>query len=532
MSGKIDKSIKRKLLKHLNVDDQWYMVKNSTHYFIPFNEYIKLSSNLKMKSDVDYIHKVDSGSDENIDSDVDSNSIVKMKSNSNRNSNLNLDKDIFHISDLCNDFLDSDKIDCSIRLWENQRKLYKIFSTKMSTSRNCFVNCVPGFGKTIFSIFSLCEFINKGYINGYVLIICDQLDVLSQWIEAIKRYSDIEYTQIKGKKFKTVKGEKIEIPYNFKRVILGTTSMIKYIDKYTKSNISFMILDEMDTLCTTKKMTNLLKVSPKYIIGLSATKTRNDGRDVFIDFMFGDNCIKTKLPKLDVICIKTNIVIQSRGKTDMMIWNNYLEDISASKKRNRLVSDIVLRFFIPQSKLESIGLEESIFPNRNKMILFCRRVEHMKLTSELIIDRFERSGYIIQDIVKSIQKSKGEDVEIIEYCKLVDEEDNVIRIGTFCGNMRLSREIDLIVTSIKKGSRGIDEVNSCVEHSGIRIDTCFFVVSIRQESAFIQALGRAFRASNPAAIHLEDKSTTSISHMRSNYETYKNYKMIKSFIDI
>src|SRR5690606_34239100 len=155
MSGKIDKSIKRKLLKHLNVDDQWYMVKNSTHYFIPFNEYIKLSSNLKMKSDVDYIHKVDSGSDENIDSDVDSNSIVKMKSNSNRNSNLNLDKDIFHISDLCNDFLDSDKIDCSIRLWENQRKLYKIFSTKMSTSRNCFVNCVPGFGKTIFSIFSL-----------------------------------------------------------------------------------------------------------------------------------------------------------------------------------------------------------------------------------------------------------------------------------------------------------------------------------------------------------------------------------------
>ena len=463
----------------LNVDDSWYIFKDKKKYYIPF----------------DFYHKI--CNDDNIK--------ISYKSEEG------------HIIEPVNANTD-------IILRPYQEICYKQFLEFMSLNNNCFMHCIPGFGKTIFSINHIVNCINNKNINGYILIMCDSDTLLQQWGTAINIWTNLKYTRAEGKKYRVVNKKKILKEVEYERIILSTTTMTKHISKYVKNHISMMVMDEIDTLCTHTKMKRILKISPKYVIGLSATKKRSDGRDVFIDFMFSDNEITTPMPPVDIRYVKTNIVIPARGNSRLEMWHNYLKDITYNIERNILIATICEMFYTDQ-----------ILSDNNKIIMFCRRNIHIKILSDTIIEYFTDCGYSIINEIKSTQTitvdSEKQKIEMYEYFEIV-KGDLVIRVCNFCAKIGLTREADLTITNEKKGSRGIDEVNLCPNHSGVRSDTCFFAVSMKDERPFIQALGRAFRSDTPASIHMEDINSTSINHLKENLKTFKKYDMIQTISKI
>lgn len=132
-----------------------------------------------------------------------------------------------------------------------------------------------GGGKTVLGLNIACQLKKK------TIVVCHKSFLLDQWTERINQF-------IPGAKVGYIQGKTIDVEgKDIVLAMLQSLSMKEYEEDLFKQ-FGFAIFDEAHHLSAEVFSKAMKKVSPKYILGLSATIKRNDGTDYVFKYYIGD----------------------------------------------------------------------------------------------------------------------------------------------------------------------------------------------------------------------------------------------------
>jgi superfamily II DNA or RNA helicase len=235
------------------------------------------------------------------------------------------------------------------------------------------ISLYPGAGKTCLSIYLASK-----VIKLKTLIICHRIVLIEQWKDSIKRFTSND-TSIEIIKPNKKYNENADF-------FIVNAQNIKKLGRDVFLNIGFVIIDEIHSIMAESLSESLFYVSPRYLLGLSATPTRPDGMDALLDFYFGkDNCIKRELYHKHIVYkVDTGIEFEEESSN----WNSLITSQCLHKERNKLIVNIVLKF-----------------KNRNFLIL-CKRVQQASFIYEKLIEEKENVSLMIENINKFDSSSR------------------------------------------------------------------------------------------------------------------------------
>lgn len=248
------------------------------------------------------------------------------------------------------------------------------------------ISLYPGAGKTALSIYLATK------IGLKTLIVCHRLVLIEQWKKAIARFIDnprIGFVKTE----KNPEKMKATLDNDF---ILVNAQNVKKIGEEAFRGVGLVIIDEIHAIMAESLSECMHYLSPRYMIGLSATPTRPDGLDGLLDFYFGtDTKIVRELyhPHL-VYRIDTSIEYEEDSKTQ---WSAMITSQCMNHTRNRLMVDIILHL-----------------KDRHFLVL-CKRVEQAKWIAARLEEEKEQVSVMTEDvndydensriIVSSVQKT-------------------------------------------------------------------------------------------------------------------------------
>jgi len=240
------------------------------------------------------------------------------------------------------------------------------------------ISLYPGAGKTCLSIYLASK------IGLKTLVVCHRLVLIEQWKQAIERFIEKPSIGI----VKTAKN----VSHDF---LLVNAQNVKKIGAEAFKDVGLVIVDEIHAIMAESLSECLYHLSPRYLIGLSATPTRPDGLDGLLDFYFGkDTKISRELyhPHF-VYKIETDIEYEEDSKTQ---WSAMITSQCMHQKRNDLIVDILL-----------------YFKDRHFLVL-CKRVEQAKYIANKLEEEKENVSVMTEGkndfdktsriIVASVQK--------------------------------------------------------------------------------------------------------------------------------
>jgi len=268
----------------------------------------------------------------------------------------------------------------------NVQKEIKDDCVKALNKKGCIlISLYPGAGKTCLSIFLASR------IGLKTLIICHRIVLIEQWKKAIERF--IENPSI-GVVSPSLSDKKMKIEKD-KDFILVNAQNVKKLGEECFKGVGLVIIDEIHAIMAESLSECLYHVSPRYMIGLSATPNRPDGLDKLLDFYFGEeNKIVRELHHPHIVYkIDTNITFEEDSKTQ---WNALISSQCLNQKRNDMIVDIILHF------------------KERHFLVLCKRVEQAKYITSRLQEEKETVSMMTEDtndfneddriIVASIQK--------------------------------------------------------------------------------------------------------------------------------
>lgn len=322
------------------------------------------------------------------------------------------------------------------------------------------ISAYPGFGKTITAIKLV------SLIKLPALVITKGLPIIKQWKESIERFSPNATCQI------LKSNERIKIDQNF--YIVNAINNEK-IDSRLLKRIGIVVVDEAHQIMSEILSRSLTHVTPRYLIGLTATPYRYDDYDALLGLYFGiknDRKISIDVNRerihpliyiplnVDHIVYRINtgfkptIELGSNGKVD---WNTVLESQADDINRNERIIKLV-----------------KFFGNRVFLIM-CKRIT--------------QADYLLQRL-----KEEGEDVTSLFGIQKEYRKESRILIGTN-----------------QKVGTGFDHP---------RLDT--LLLASDTLNYYIQNLGRVCRSPNikPMFFDLVDDYSLLISHYKQREKVY------------
>lgn len=325
------------------------------------------------------------------------------------------------------------KMNFEVKMRDTQIPVIKEALDRLNLRRCVFLALHTGFGKTITAI-------NLAWRAGLKTLIIYHRDLLvDQWVGSIKRCIPEAKVQI------LESGKKIDKDADF--VICSVIKAGGRDDLYT---FGTCILDECHALCSEVYSQSLLRMTPKFLIGLSASPDeRSDGLGKVIDLHFGNHRIVKPLRTsftlykvntgLDIPCVKNKM-----GKLD---WNSVLTNQAESKERNDMLVKII-----------------SHFKDRAILVL-CKRVAH--------------ADYLYKTL-----KALGDDAEILTSTK-----------------KKYNYNCRVLLTTYSKSGVGFDNP---------RLNMLIIAASVKE--MFVQYLGRVFRGGDtpPIVVDLVDKTPSTL----------------------
>jgi superfamily II DNA or RNA helicase len=229
---------------------------------------------------------------------------------------------------------------------------------------SAIISAKPGFGKTITSIDILC------FLNVPTMIFVKQSIVAEQWIKSLKSFApEKKILKLSKNTFDETADVYIVNPILFKKN--NNTVFFKRNRLEMLKRVKFVIVDELHQIISKVLHKALFKVSPDYLLGLSATpyRPKQDPMMPAIDLFFGDKIVKNPLFKKHfVFVVKTYFSpeIKINQITKKLDWNNVLNDQAKNEKRNNIIIQCIQKF-----------------PNQTWLVLV-KRVEHANILSEML----------------------------------------------------------------------------------------------------------------------------------------------------
>ena len=216
-------------------------------------------------------------------------------------------------------------------------------------------------------------------------------------------------------------------------------------------------------------MDNLLYLSPRFLLGLSATPYRPDGLDKLFEWFFGKNDEASSYVRREMYREHTVYVTQTNFKptrketaNGTRDWNHVLMEQSKDEARNELIVGIV---------------KDAVIKDGRFVLILVKRIEHADTFYKML---------------------KEADITVSRvYGKYAEDEETQVTIGT-----------------VSKAGTGFDRPH---------LDT--LVIAADVEEYFTQYLGRVFRREDvrPIIYDFKDKDGTLNSHLQTRINTYKRY---------
>ena len=329
------------------------------------------------------------------------------------------------------------------QLRDNQKEVKKEAIERLNSCGTVIIAAACGFGKTSTAIYIATK------IRLKTLILCHRVVLVNQWRDSIKKFCREATVQV-------LSGSSKLEDVNF--YIMNAVNVPKHSRSFYK-DMGMVITDEMHLIMADKISQCMRYLTPRYMLGLSATPYRTDGLDILIDMYFGKHKIVRKLFRKHTVYryntgFKPEVKINKMGKVD---WSSVLESQCGNTERNETIVKLV-----------------KFFPERTFLIL-CKRVEQAK--------------YIEQRLTE-----EKEDVTSLIGSKQEFEEASRILVGT-----------------VQKTGVGFDHP---------RLNTLILASDVEQY--FVQYLGRVFRREDtePVIIDLVDNYSLLYKHFQTRNSVY------------
>lgn len=293
-----------------------------------------------------------------------------------------------------------------------------LFNNDEKTPKGGLLKFSCGMGKTLMAIY-------LSYILGVkTLIIVHLGDLLDQWIERIKFFTDATIGVIRQ--------NKLELD---KDITIGMVQTIcsRDYNHETFKNFGLVILDEVHHYGSQYFGNILMKTSFKYTIGLSATPVREDKMMYVINWFLGEIIYQMK-KKFDYKILVKRIHFKS---------NNPLFSEKLRKYKGKMTPDTVkmlgdLIQIETRNKL-IINIINSLKQKGRKIFVFSDRVEHLKTlkeaTDKIIEDNDEHHMYKTNYYMGSCKKLERKEAEkngdiIFATLKIAEEGIDISRLDT------------------------------------------------------------------------------------------------------
>lgn len=324
-----------------------------------------------------------------------------------------------------------------------QKKVRKEAILSLNKYGSVIIAAHTGFGKSITAL----NIASK--IQLKTLILIHRIVLMNQWKKDIKHIFPKSSVQI-------LKPETKMKDCDF--YIMNPTNIHKNSREMYK-DIGLVIVDEAHLILAEKLSKSLLYLSPRYLLGLSATPYREDHLNILFDLYFGKKKIERKLwRKHTAYMVRTTfepeIELMKNGRLN---WSVVLDSICSNEKRNELIIDILKLF------------SERVF------LVLCKRIFQAK--------------YIVKRL-----KEEGEDVtSLIEKQQTFDHTSRIL-VGT-----------------TGKCSTGFDHK---------KLNALLLASDMKQY--YIQALGRVFRTPEvePIVIDIVDNNHVLKKHAKTRQNVY------------
>jgi hypothetical protein len=258
--------------------------------------------------------------------------------------------------------------------------------TVLNKNKCAILSSYVGAGKTIISINLATK------IKLKTLVVVNRVLLATQWENSIKEHTNATSVTLLTKKVK-------ECNTDF-AIVNGIN--ISKIDKDVLDTFGMVIIDECHALMSGKVGMNLLRLTPKYLLGLSATASRDDGFQKMFDLFFGGekNIVFTKLNHPhNVYPVFTNLKYKTVKNmfTNQIDYNQLLNQLSVCPDRNQVIVDTVCNtngvFLILVKRIEHGELLTRLFADRGKEshCLFGKTMS-TPFTSDILIATYSKAG--------------------------------------------------------------------------------------------------------------------------------------------
>lgn len=305
------------------------------------------------------------------------------------------------------------------------------------------ISAFPGFGKTISSVYIASK------VKLTTLIIINRLVLVKQWKAAIQTFCPEATVQLL-----TAQSKDKDVDF----YIMNALNVPKLGKSFYK-HIGFLIVDELHLIMSEILSKCMQTITPRYLLGLSATPYRTDGFEPLINLYFGEKRIHRKLyRKHKVYKVSTNFTPEHElAKNGRINWGSVLDSQATSVYRNELIINIIKHF-------------------KDRVFL-------------VLVKRIAQGEYLVE----RLQEEKIDVTSLLGKNQVFDTESRVL-IGT-CGKI----------------SVGFDHP---------RLDTLIMGADILQY--FIQSLGRIMRTKDgiPMVFDLVDNHGLLIKHYKERRAVY------------
>jgi superfamily II DNA or RNA helicase len=240
------------------------------------------------------------------------------------------------------------------KLRETQRIVQKEAIQKLNAHGCVLLALHVGFGKSILAIHLACK------IGLRTLILVHRVLLIDQWVSSIRAncsstvkictYADYDPTS--------------------DVVVMNVVNVAK-LHETERASFGLVIVDECHLISTEHFSRSLQYLTPRYLIGLSATPYRKDGMDKIMDLYFGKERIHRRLQIAHTVYkIQTSFVpptvLMRNGQLD---WNRVMDAQSNHVERNDMIARLV-----------------EMFPTRRILIL-CKRKQQGTTLIRLLEER-------------------------------------------------------------------------------------------------------------------------------------------------
>lgn len=226
------------------------------------------------------------------------------------------------------------------------------------------ISLFPGSGKTFYSIFLACK------IKLKTLIIIHRIVLAVQWEESIREATG------KNTKISFIKPGKPDSQFQADFLIVNAMNMKKFKEELF-SDVGLCFIDEIHCIMAEQLSECLRYISPRYLIGLSATPYRPDGLDKLLDFYFGENnkIIRELVHPHVIYKINSSITYDDDGGG----WNSLISEQSSHVERNDFIVKLANEF------------------KDRCILILCKRIEQAKYIFEKLLTLGEKVSLMVEN---------------------------------------------------------------------------------------------------------------------------------------